>query len=1461
MKFRILLITFFLFGKYFKILGQVNLSLGLKAHYTFSGNANDISGNNLNGVTFGNIQLTTDRFGNPNSAYYFDGIDDKIIVYDNGALSTPSYSLVYYFMTESTSFQNCIGKINYNDGNGATYNSGIKPGSLNCYYATIDADGKCNINIPATFDYTITSPNSVQLNQWHCVVNTFNNGVQRIFLDGSLVKEQTISVLNAAYCTNTYFVIGDWWQNDHYRFKGKMDEIRYYDRALNSIEVTALCDQFSNPTCGNWLNTPSEPSSVNIGDLDVSGNQITIEAIANRTSLLSAGVNAESYLVSKNSNTSDANYILRPTRAQISTTNGFFSTPNVCDITLNKTYHYALVYNGSTLKFYRNGFLMSQVNATGNLKLNDLNTSIGNFTSTLQHENFIGYINEVRIWNVARTQSEIRANMANSLPNPTTQTGLKAYYVFDNLINKQGNTLYNGSLSGSATINSTNPQCTLIVDSCIVTPPDSNIINDYTPVISKISCSNKFEVEDATAFNVGDTILIIQMKGAVIDSTNTNQYGTITNYTNSGNYEYNYIKSKVGNTLELKNDLLRPYDIPDGKVQFVRVPYFSNYSTSASLSSLPWDGSKGGVLALNVQNTLTLSADINTSGNGFKGGKGINTLLNSYVCNILDYYLPSSSTLAALKGEGIADYSLLRASGRGAPANGGGGGLDHNSGGGGGGNFGQGGNGGNQWATCPGPGQNGGVGGYSLNYSALQNKIFLGGGGGAGHCNNLGFNSDGGNGGGIIIINCNQLITNNHDIISNGDNGKDCDPSGQAQYYCHEGMGGGGAGGTILINTQNFAGNTHVSAQGGKGANMTGEALGALGPGGGGGGGAIWLKTATTPPNIIPAINGGLNGINTNNGNTANGALPGNPGNVLFNLMLPVSSVAYTPNIDSVRFTSSAQSCNTYNFNGNVYFNPIGSISWQWYFGDGGTANTQNTSHTYLSSGNYTIKLIATDINGCKDSFSRVLNVSLITANAGADTSFCSNTTVIHSLQGSGTGTYSWSPAAGLSNPNIANPVAAITHTTTYYLTVSDGMGCSAIDSVEITVNPLPNVKSINDTSICNGQLLLLTTTGAQTYSWLPATAVNNPGIANPIFTGNTSQTVFVTGTAANGCNAKDTIIVTVKAIPVVKSIPDTAICKGQSITLTTTGANTYTWSPASGLNNPNIASPVFTGSSVGSSLFIVTGTATNGCKGKDSVKITSNEIKTFVQPPAKETCQGNSVILNGANGNSPQISYQWSPSTTLNDGTLQNPTAIPVNTQNYQVIITDHICPQTKTFIVPVTVNPLPNVNAKAFNDAKCSILGITLSASGANSYIWHPGNSLDDSTAATTNAHPNRSMYYTVIGTDLKNCSNTDTVWVKANNSPSDGDIYMPNIFTPNKDGKNDCFGLKVTGNQIKEFKFIIYNRWSNLVFSTNDPSKCWDGKYKNTDADTGTYIYYISGISECGYFMRKGSIILMR
>jgi hypothetical protein len=82
------------------------------------------------------------------------------------------------------------------------------------------------------------------------------------------------------------------------------------------------------------------------------------------------------------------------------------------------------------------------------------------------------------------------------------------------------------------------------------------IINSYTPIISLLTCENKIIVEDANSFNVGDTVLMIQMKGAVIDSTNTASFGTITNYNNAGNYEINYVKSKAGNIIELKHHTL-----------------------------------------------------------------------------------------------------------------------------------------------------------------------------------------------------------------------------------------------------------------------------------------------------------------------------------------------------------------------------------------------------------------------------------------------------------------------------------------------------------------------------------------------------------------------------------------------------------------------------------------------------------------------------------------------------------------------------------------------------------------------------------------------------------------------------------------------------------------------------------------------------------------------------------------
>jgi gliding motility-associated-like protein len=268
------------------------------------------------------------------------------------------------------------------------------------------------------------------------------------------------------------------------------------DGCIDSAFVKVIINNCATLACNNWLSTPSNPSSVSMGQVNITGDKITVEANFNRTTPYSGGALFAGDLVSKHKDPIDVNYLLRPNHAEITTTNGYFRTPDICEIELNKTYHVSLVYDGTTLKFYRNGFLMSQIAASGNLIQNNWETRVAYYESQLFNTNFIGYINEVRIWNVARTQAQIKANMNSSLPNPTTQTGLVAYYTFNNLLNKQGNAAFNGTLNGGATINATNPNCSFTPDTCLVTSCTSK--EDFS--IKRNACTpNSLELETSAA--------------------------------------------------------------------------------------------------------------------------------------------------------------------------------------------------------------------------------------------------------------------------------------------------------------------------------------------------------------------------------------------------------------------------------------------------------------------------------------------------------------------------------------------------------------------------------------------------------------------------------------------------------------------------------------------------------------------------------------------------------------------------------------------------------------------------------------------------------------------------------------------------------------------------------------------------------------------------------------------------
>jgi hypothetical protein len=206
-----------------------------------------------------------------------------------------------------------------------------------------------------------------------------------------------------------------------------------------------------------WLYFPTgiPKNWVNIGNLNVSGDSITVEALITPTDL---STNPEKDIVSKHTDFLDCNYLLRRWRFQITTTSGYKEVDiNSANFCLDSTYHVAGTYDGDSIKYYVNGSEVASVHWTGNLVQNSDIAAIGNISLGSANEQFFGYIDEVRIWEVARSQSEIQNNMYD-LPNPTNQYGLLAYYKFDgNYNNIQGNSTYNGIPEGSQLEDITNP--------------------------------------------------------------------------------------------------------------------------------------------------------------------------------------------------------------------------------------------------------------------------------------------------------------------------------------------------------------------------------------------------------------------------------------------------------------------------------------------------------------------------------------------------------------------------------------------------------------------------------------------------------------------------------------------------------------------------------------------------------------------------------------------------------------------------------------------------------------------------------------------------------------------------------------------------------------------------------------------------------------------------------------------
>jgi gliding motility-associated-like protein len=585
----------------------------------------------------------------------------------------------------------------------------------------------------------------------------------------------------------------------------------------------------------------------------------------------------------------------------------------------------------------------------------------------------------------------------------------------------------------------------------------NGIVNKYSPVTS-FTC-DKVVVENGTLFSAGDRVLIIQMKGARVDTSNTANFGAILDYRSAGNYEFNTVKSVSGNTITLQFALKKSYETT-GNVQLVYVPVYTDVTVGGKITGTPWDGKKGGVIAMEVSGTLTLNADIDASGIGFRGGKVRVDPMPLQFCAPNVIFGAFSKNEGGQKGEGIAVWDSLKLTHKGAWANGGGGGNDANAGGGGGANGGNGGRGGklyyepNNQPNCQG---GHGIGGKPLNSSFSISKLFLGGGGGAGHDNdNVG--SSGANGGGLIIIKATTINGNNFQIISKGLN---------ALNAGNDGAGGGGGGGTIAISATSIN-NCKLISDGGNGGNNTWTTFNQChGTGGGGGGGTI-LHNANlnlTTLSFIQGIAGRLAFTNppapcTNINFEAEAGISGKS---LNNLQLSYSDKIQASTLDSTEVEVSL--CNNQN-----YTLPDGTVT--------------NQAGVYRN--------ILQNIAGCdsiiiKTDLSYTLEPNFTLGN---DTILCLGTEII--LNPGVNGSYSWqdgssSPTFNASVPgtyslNVSNECGSVSDTISF-----EGIDCNCTVFIPNAFSPNNDGKNdnliIKEVGITSSTLIIYSKWGEEVFS------------------------------------------------------------------------------------------------------------------------------------------------------------------------------------------------------------------------------------------------------------------------------------------------------------------------------------------------------------------------------------------
>ncbi|HRD38705.1 MAG TPA: hypothetical protein PLC65_08740, partial [Bacteroidia bacterium] len=355
-----------------------------------------------------------------------------------------------------------------------------------------------------------------------------------------------------------------------------------------------------------------------------------------------------------------------------------------------------------------------------------------------------------------------------------------------------------------------------------------------------------------------------------------------------------------------------------------------------------------------------------------------------------------------------------------------------------------------------------------------------------------------------------------------------------------------------------------------------------------------------------------------------------------------------------------------------------------------------------------------------------------------SSTAICSGQSA--TLSASGATSYTWNPGGLTTSSIVVNP----TSNTTYTLIGTNGT-CSSSTTLSLIVNPTPTVTaSASPTLICGTGTATLTASGATSYTWNPgglngATVTVTPG---------TTTTYTVRG-AIGTCSNTRTLTVTVAPIPTVNiAATSTAVCAGNSATLTGSGATTYTWMPGSLTTSSIVITPTT------NTTYTLTG-SNGSCVGTNTIDITVFTGPTVLASASRTNiCIGDTITLSAVGASS----YTWNPGNLTTNPVVVTPTG---NT-TYTVTGSNGICSSTAT--ISIIANPTPTLFATSTPTALCIGNSATLTAFGATNYTWMPGGS----TSSTVVVTPTISTTYTLTGANGA-CAVTRTITLNVNPNPT--------------------------------------------------------------------------------------------